>query len=397
MPGPEEHGYELEPSRVRTTDGARGADPPRTPGRSAEGSAEDLRGRQDRLPPGHPSSRLSDDGTPKPPLVPLKNLELPEPGDEREPNGTRRVLAAKDGHAESDTAESDTAEIGTAEIGTTEIGTADVGTAEIGTAEGGAAEIAAGSGTAEIGTAESGAAGSGGWAGRPREQEAAGPESAGTKPSVWEPDVWASVRREPGTAEPISPEHASPEPDSSTPDSSTPSDPEPGVWQRVDQWPEARKPGSQEQGASVWGAHPGDARTDDDRWPLQEHESPAQDLELTDDVSEGHQSDRHAEATDEKPASQDHEPVTDDPAPAAAEQPEAKPAEPLSPEQVRIAVRAHGRCRLAEGRSVFGTYGEAGLTPAMRRIEEQLDHGELVPDTEKYALKSLVRQPPLAA
>jgi hypothetical protein len=58
---------------------------------------------------------------------------------------------------------------------------------------------------------------------------------------------------------------------------------------------------------------------------------------------------------------------------------------------VRIAVRAHGQCRLAEGRSVFGSYGESGLTPAMRRIEEQLEHGELVPETEKYALKSLDR------
>ena len=40
---------------------------------------------------------------------------------------------------------------------------------------------------------------------------------------------------------------------------------------------------------------------------------------------------------------------------------------------------------------MFGSYGEEGLTPALRRIEDQLDHGELVPDTEKYALKSLDR------
>jgi hypothetical protein len=65
--------------------------------------------------------------------------------------------------------------------------------------------------------------------------------------------------------------------------------------------------------------------------------------------------------------------------------------EQLTPDQVRIAVRAHGRCRLAEGRSVFGSYGEGGLTPAMLRIEDQLEHGELVPETEKYALKSLDR------
>ena len=68
-----------------------------------------------------------------------------------------------------------------------------------------------------------------------------------------------------------------------------------------------------------------------------------------------------------------------------------EPGERLTPEQVRIAVRAHGRCRLAEGRSVFGSYGEGGLTPAMRRIEDLLEHGELVPETERYALKSLDR------
>src|SRR5207253_2014867 len=32
-------------------------------------------------------------------------------------------------------------------------------------------------------------------------------------------------------------------------------------------------------------------------------------------------------------------------------------------------------------------YGEQGLTPAMRRIEAQAEHGKLVPETEKYALK----------
>ena len=41
----------------------------------------------------------------------------------------------------------------------------------------------------------------------------------------------------------------------------------------------------------------------------------------------------------------------------------------------------------AEGRDSDGNYGEHGLTPAMRRIEAQLDHGHLVEDTEKFALK----------
>ena len=37
---------------------------------------------------------------------------------------------------------------------------------------------------------------------------------------------------------------------------------------------------------------------------------------------------------------------------------------------------------------MFGTYSDSGLTPAMRRVEAQLEHGHLVPETEKFALKS---------
>jgi hypothetical protein len=34
-----------------------------------------------------------------------------------------------------------------------------------------------------------------------------------------------------------------------------------------------------------------------------------------------------------------------------------------------------------------GNYGDEGLTPAMRRVEAQLDHGGLVANTEQFALK----------
>lgn len=60
----------------------------------------------------------------------------------------------------------------------------------------------------------------------------------------------------------------------------------------------------------------------------------------------------------------------------------------LSPEQNRIADEALARFRTAEGRDADGNYGDHGLTPAMRRIEARLEHGRLVPDTEKFALKS---------
>ena len=46
------------------------------------------------------------------------------------------------------------------------------------------------------------------------------------------------------------------------------------------------------------------------------------------------------------------------------------------------------RCREAEGRDQNDEYGQRGLTPAMRRIEGQLDQGELAPETEKHAIKS---------
>src|SRR5262249_18550569 len=59
----------------------------------------------------------------------------------------------------------------------------------------------------------------------------------------------------------------------------------------------------------------------------------------------------------------------------------------LTPEEARSAGQTLARWVAAEGRDADGNYGEHGLTPAMRRIEAQLEHGELVADTEKFALK----------
>jgi hypothetical protein len=60
----------------------------------------------------------------------------------------------------------------------------------------------------------------------------------------------------------------------------------------------------------------------------------------------------------------------------------------LTPEERLIAENAMSRCRVAEGRNVFGSYGQSGLTPAMRRVGAQLERGQLLPDTENRALKS---------
>ena len=59
----------------------------------------------------------------------------------------------------------------------------------------------------------------------------------------------------------------------------------------------------------------------------------------------------------------------------------------LTPDQNRAADRGLAHCREAEGRDAEGNYGDHGLTPAMRRIEAQLDHGQLVPHTDRFALK----------
>jgi hypothetical protein len=63
----------------------------------------------------------------------------------------------------------------------------------------------------------------------------------------------------------------------------------------------------------------------------------------------------------------------------------------LSPDRSHLAEQSLGRCREVEGRDQSGSYGQRGLTPAMRRIEAELDHCELAPDTEKFALKSIDR------
>ena len=60
----------------------------------------------------------------------------------------------------------------------------------------------------------------------------------------------------------------------------------------------------------------------------------------------------------------------------------------LGPEANRVADEGLAVRRAAEGRDAEGNYGEGGLTPAMRRVEAELTHGTLAPDTEKFALKS---------
>lgn len=105
--------------------------------------------------------------------------------------------------------------------------------------------------------------------------------------------------------------------------------------------------------------------------------TPADNSDLATDSS-------HGRATDQSPATPD-----------AEDKPRVGPDGSwdwkgwhLTPEQSRVGDQAAERCRSAEGRDVDGNYGEHGLTPAMYRIEAQLDHGRLVDKTEEFALKS---------
>jgi hypothetical protein len=62
--------------------------------------------------------------------------------------------------------------------------------------------------------------------------------------------------------------------------------------------------------------------------------------------------------------------------------------EGLTAEQDAIADRFLSRYEAADGRNVFGGYGESGLTPAMRRVEASLPHGRLAPGSDEHSLKS---------
>jgi hypothetical protein len=70
------------------------------------------------------------------------------------------------------------------------------------------------------------------------------------------------------------------------------------------------------------------------------------------------------------------------------DEPPRRPHAGLTPEQEAIADAALSRYQAADGRNVFGGYGESGLTPAMRRVEAHLPHGRLAPDSDQNSLKS---------
>jgi hypothetical protein len=74
--------------------------------------------------------------------------------------------------------------------------------------------------------------------------------------------------------------------------------------------------------------------------------------------------------------------------PAADRQRASEPAAgPLAREHQALVDRVLTACRAAEGRNVFGSYGNSGLTPAIQRIAAQLPVGGLAPGSEEDTLK----------
>ncbi len=269
MPGPQDPSDQAAGAYGRGSDSPRRPDPPEGPvDRPARGSLTDLRQRLERLPPGHPSSPYHDDRSRKPPVVRLKDLELPLPGE------------AGTGETEAHQAHADEAH-----------------------ADDSYADNARGY-------------------------------------STYPDDAQADRRSRPMTHRPRTHDR----------DAQT---------------------GPQAADAQTGDAQAGDARRG---WPERPETGPSDAVENAPGA---------LEETGSRPAS--------DPPQIGADGSWEWKGQRLTSGQCKIADEMLSRCRAAEGRTVFGTYSDSGLTPAMRRVEAQLEHGHLVPETEKFALKSADR------
>jgi hypothetical protein len=272
MPGPQ------DPSDQAAGAYGRGYDPPRRPDlreesaeRPARGSLTEMRQRLERLPPGHPSSPYHDDGSRKPPVVRLKDLELPLPGEAG--TGETETHQAHADEAHADEAHADEA-------------------------------------------------------------------------------------------------HAD----------------------------EAHADGSYADDARVSSSYPDDAQADDAQTgDAQASDAQADDAQA-DDAQRGEPEPERLEtgwpdAAENAPGALEGtgSRAASDPPRIWADGSWEWKGQRLKSGECKTAEEMLGRCRAAEGRTVFGTYGDTGLTPAMRRVEAQLEHGHLVPETEKFALKSADR------
>jgi hypothetical protein len=294
----------------------------------------ELRERMERLPPGHPSSPYNDDGSPKPPLPDLSDYELPIPGDpdyRPEPSGTF---------------EADRPEAGQTSEQVTPGNNPDEGPETT-------------TDRPEL------------WEAPPDVEPLTDAEYAGYAQEVRErPDqVWAwglasDEEATPGVRDEVSQEEREALHDASADDLDE---------RAANELPFARDPEYQ----------PEPSRASEAEGPTEEAPESADDRQHTDD-----------KAAADEPASDSEAPRPSD----SEDKPRSGPdgswewkGYQLTAEQSGAADRRIEECQEAEGRDMDGRYGEEGITPAMRRIEAELQHGQLVPDTEKFALKTADR------
>jgi hypothetical protein len=286
----------------------------------------------ERLPPGHPSSPYNDDGSPKPPLPDLSDYELPIPGDpdyRPEPSGAFEADGPEAGQA------SERVTLGT----------------------------------------------------NPDE----GPETTPGRPELWEAPPDAESPTDAGYMGYA--QEVREQPDQ--------------VWAWGLALDEEDTPGvhnevSQEEREAL---HDAPADDLDERAANELHVSrdpdyqpePSRASEAEGPAEEASASADDRQHSDGKAAADEPAPDSEDPRPSDSE-PRSDPdgswkwkSCALTPHQAELADRSLEGCREVEGRDESGNYGQRGLTPAMRRIEAQLDHSELAPDTEKFALKSIDR------
>jgi hypothetical protein len=374
MPGAQDRWGQLtEPSAANQESTA--ADRPHVVDRPERGSLAEMQQRLERLPPGHPSSPYNDDLTRKPPVARLKDLELPLQGNEHGANGAAT-------HRDPDPAE---------EVPATA-----------------RAEPASSNGTSGRNLAAGGPsvanwASTGDWA-----STTAGGGTADGLDGLT--DGWDHTADEPDRHEQHGHEQDRHEPDTHAPDAHEPDSDEldraaANGWDSVANGRDGTANGWDGThdwlSTPTWGASDlggGNSQTSGvaDRDGTAGWDSPA-DWDSAPEGSTAYQDDEAG------PGWNEPESATDTLSRAVMDSGPHREAAPpvtgadgswqwkgryLTPDECHVAEEALGRCRIAEGRNVFGGYGHSGLTPAMRRVEAQLENGGLAPNTENFTLKS---------
>jgi hypothetical protein len=360
----------------------------------------------ERLPPGHPSSPYNDDMTPKPPVARLKNLELPLHGTEQNSNGASTGTGtahepAEDGLADTRTASANWTRASAANTARPE----SASTPRPVPARPASASTArpAPESTTTTASASNGASG--------RDRVAS---TLGTAEQLLTRDRLVTAGEPHETAE--EPESVAGEWDGNGLDGNGLDGSAEGPrgvsgWLSTPTWADTDLGTADgdadltsQDGPASWNT-PGwdDAPSWDDAPDLDSgpdlHSVPdldsVPDLHSATDLNGASSDGASHEWSEPEPGADTLTHATIEPNPGrAADEPRTGPdgswewnGRYLTPDESRIADEALGRCRIAEGRNVFGGYGHSGLTPAMRRIEAQLEHGQLLPETESSALK----------